>query len=150
MAETLGLVIGQLAREGHKDEPKYFLMQVPNGWTETHDEFGQYLVDTAHRRRIRFGNINRRFNTNAELLTRFCVQEWWLVTSWIVYVRKIVGRETNVYRYAECNHIAETEILIANSAHRGKERSPGFVHCEKWLQKHYPDWRNPLAYWGVP
>ncbi|MDO8566977.1 MAG: hypothetical protein Q7R58_02395 [bacterium] len=155
LAEELGLVIGPLARERRGNGPEYFVVQVPDGWAEIYDYFGRYLVDTTNRRRIRFDNdgcdnVNQQFSTCAELLTRFRVQEWYLGNGWwMVYVRKIVGNEENIYCYTECNRLTETEIRVTDGVHHGQERSHGVVRCEEWLQKHYPDWRNPLAYWDI-
>ncbi len=150
LAEKIGLVVGSLAREKQNGSPEYFLVQVPRGWTDTHDEFGQYLVDEENRRRIRFGNLNRRWSPESELLTRFSIQEWWLGDDWLVYVRKIVGGEDNVYHYGKCHHLAGTSIQLPAAKHHSREGSPGFASCEKWLGAEYPDWRNPLAYWDIP
>lgn len=146
LAKKLGLKIGPLARPRRGNNPEHFLVQVPDQWTETHDQFGQYLVKN-NCRRIRFGNLNSNFYSESELLTRFSMQEWWLGGDWMVYVRKIVGGEDNIYQYGKCHHIAETEIQLKPAVHHSREGSPGFVSCEEWLKEHYPDWKNPLAYW---
>ena len=158
LAVQVGLKLGPLARVSTTRSQKrirLFLVEVPRGWNEIQDttgpgeQDGTYLVDEQGRRRIRFGDINSHNRAEAEVLTRFGVQQWRLgfgEYQWTCYVRKTVGGEANIFRHP--HHHAH--VVFEHKVKRLDDLAIGMEHCRRWLEKHFPDWMNPLAYWDIP
>lgn len=155
LAKELGCVPGPLAhvsttKSGYKIDN--FLMQVPEGWNQIGDtgvsegeKHGTYFVDEKNRRRIRFGDMNTNYGAEAEVLSRYAIQEWMTgpsETLW--YVRKTIGGEGSIHRYPD--HHAHT-VFKAAKVQGHDSHSDAIRSCEAWLEEHFPDWKNPLAYW---
>lgn len=154
LAKQLGLVLGPLAHvstDRSRRRIENFLVQVPEGWSQIGDtgvsegeKNGTYFVDEKNRRRIRFGDMNNWYSAKAEVLCRYAIQEWMVSmdeTLW--YVRKIVGGEGSIHRYPHRYAHVVFEIRIRSNGFDVEARQT----CEGWLDEHFPDWQNPLAYW---
>jgi hypothetical protein len=158
LAMSAGLTFGQYAREvptRSGTSINAFLVSAPAGWREIVDNAGTgerdgiYLVDAKGRRRVRHGDENTWHNPKAEMLTRFDIQEWFPGDGkGFHYVRKTMGGEDNIFRY----HYIARENVEQRVPFRAEYVGVGNggdaqLKCKEWLEKHYPDWRNPLAYW---
>jgi hypothetical protein len=149
LAQKIGIVIGTLAIAKESSQPEYYLVQVPAGWTETNDEFGQYLVDERNRRRIHFASTTRNEPPTSRLLTRFDVQQHCKDYAWkIIYVRKIIGGERNIFQLCWCSTEVRYDTMFYYGE-RGWSEHPMLTACRQWLNEKFPDWQNPLAYWDI-
>lgn len=153
LAEKMGLKFGppaRIAKDSNGRDIPHLLVGAPKGWCEMCDSTGvgeldgAYLADRQGRRRVMYGYQNSNYpSAQSEVIHRFAVQQWWLGDdNWLWYVRKIIGGEGNVFRHPHrCAHVV-FETQIKGFVDDGKDA------CLNWLEEHYPDWKNPMAYWS--
>ena len=158
LAEKAGLTFGPYARDIPRKSGSplnAFLVGTPSGWCEmvdnagTGERDGVYLVDAKGRRRVRHGDENSWQPAQAQMLTRFAIQEWFPGDGkGFYYVRKTMGGEDNIFRYHYlCRENPEERIPFKENYIGLGNGRPAREKCVGWLQEHYPNWQDPLAYW---
>jgi hypothetical protein len=128
----------------------YVYVILPEGWEEIYARDGHFLVDDQGRHRVAISQkttIYDRYAT-ASVLRRITV------TTDLNYEQHHVGTRIIVTNGEETLHTSKpirfnTQSEHSNDGHisYGDARQEAFDAMYAWCDEHYPEWRNPAAYW---
>jgi hypothetical protein len=139
--EAMGIVFGEPA------DDLFINVQLPAGWKKERTDHSMWsnLLDEKGRKRASIFykaafydqrahmNIERRFNSSRQPLMGWDAYEY---ESGALFVGVVT----------DCgNPIWQSEPLAESDGLKGYDRD--IQRANAWLNKHYPDWKNPLAYW---
>jgi hypothetical protein len=136
-AEKMGFVFGPVARK----DPLAYLVQIPEGWSEittstTHRRFERdYLVDQDGEHRVLL------HDNGSFMITRYTFNN-----------QRISGENTAMF-WVEDKKRGDGKYkphLFDAQDRYGDDIKTGNDECRAWLDEHYPDWKDPAAYWQDP
>lgn len=123
-----------------ESEPLFQFVKLPKDWRKekSDDILWSWLLDNEGRKRARIffeATIGRR-NSRIDLLTRFDFNVNYDPPQKNRTIISITDCGTTVHSYIPK---LDEELDIVNQSNSS---------AYEWLDKNYPDWRNPAAYWG--
>jgi hypothetical protein len=143
MYEAMGVRFGSVV----KDDPLFIEATLPAGWKKvaTSHAMRSNVVDEKGRVRIhvfyKAAFYDRRATMSA--WTRFDTSTCDTNSECGEPITAFVNDCDGTVRYAS-DQFFETNMTW-NEAYKAAN-----AMCESWLEAHYPDYKNPLAYWDVP
>jgi len=136
--EGFGIKFGEVV-EG---DPLFQHCTLPQGWKKvaTNHSMGSLLVDDKGRERAsifyKAAFYDRKAHMN--LKPRFCAD--------MDYDRK--DEDSVVYNVTDCGKVVySTEPMPLNDRKSYEVSDEALKVATAWLDEHWPDWKNPAAYW---
>jgi len=173
-SETLPIECNHCSREqleqmgilfGDPIDDLFVAVQLPKGWKKVPTDHSMWsqLLDGKERERAVIFYKAAFYDRSAHIsLTR----------RFYYSVEPICGYDNSDYRNHEWHCVVKDCEQIAWESEQRLEPEPQYQHSdeegrlvkldwyddkdalsklgEAWLEEHYPDWRNPLAYWDLP
>jgi len=124
-------------------DPLFQYVELPSGWKKMPSEHSMwsYLVDEKGRTRASifykaaFYDRNARFSVDRRYHTEFDYDRF---ASKHVAITRVMDGKTEIYA---------TEPRVVEGKESYEVSPEANAVAEQWLTEHYPEWKNPGAYW---
>lgn len=150
--ESVGFVFGDvLPEEGSDGQPLFVACTYPPGWTLVSTDHSMWSKVKDDKGRVRASVFFKAAFYDCHSHT-FGLESRYSVTSFYSHPD---GRESIGVKDTGTGELLYAALTYASAQARQdipwKERHPADDEAEKkaeaWREEHFPDWKNPLAYW---